>query len=116
MKKLYTSLVSSDSIDTQGYHRYLKKYPNANRYYLNYESINNNKNVPKKKINNKWVNDYQNYDYKVMSHVDLSKLFLLPNMALYSAFDGTCDSSALTGMVFSISSFPSAVQTAAEKV
>ncbi|CAG2229627.1 unnamed protein product [Mytilus edulis] len=116
MKKLYTSLVSSDSIDTQGYHRYLKKYPNANRYYLNYESINNNKNVPKKKINNKWVNDYQNYDYKVMSHVDLSKLFLLPNMALYSAFDGTCDASALTGMVFSISSFPSAVQTAAEKI
>ncbi|VDI18988.1 Hypothetical predicted protein, partial [Mytilus galloprovincialis] len=67
---LYNSLVSSDSIDTQGYYRYLKKYPATNRYFLNYESINNNRNVPKRKINNKWLNDYQNYDYRVKSHVD----------------------------------------------
>ncbi|CAC5391178.1 unnamed protein product [Mytilus coruscus] len=116
VSNLYSCLVSSDSIDTQGYHRYLNKYPAANRYLFNYESINNNRNVPKKKINNKWINDYQAYDYKVTSHVDLSKLFLQPSMAHYSAIDESCDLSALLGMVINISSFQPVVQSDAEKI
>ncbi|XP_076088220.1 uncharacterized protein LOC143058633 [Mytilus galloprovincialis] len=107
ISNLYNSLVSSDSIDTQGYHRYLKKYPATNRYFLNYESINNNRTMNK---------NYRSYDYRVTSHVDLSKLFLPPNMAHYSGIDGSCDSSALLGMVINISSFPRAVQTDAEKI
>ncbi|XP_076087759.1 uncharacterized protein LOC143058181 [Mytilus galloprovincialis] len=119
LSNLYNSLVSRDFIDTQGYHGYLKKYPATNKYFLNYESINNNRSVPKKKINNKWLNDYQNYDYKVHSHVDLSKLFLQPNMAQYSGINETCDLSALLGLIINIhdiSLFPSDVQTDAEKI
>ncbi|XP_071150632.1 uncharacterized protein [Mytilus edulis] len=116
LRNLYNSLVSSDTIDTQGYNRYLRKYPASNRYFLNYDSINNNNSVPKKKIYNKWINDYQNFDYKVASHVDLSKLFLQPNMAHYSGFNESCDSSALLGLVINISSFPPIIQTDAEKM
>lgn len=113
---LYKSLVCSDSIHTQDYHKHLKKYPGTNKYFLNYESINDNKKVPKKKINNALKCDYQKYDYKVTSHVDLSKLFLQPNMAHYVAIDESCDSSALLSMVINISSFPQAVQIDADKV
>ncbi|XP_052080612.1 uncharacterized protein LOC127718586 [Mytilus californianus] len=113
---LYKSLVFSDSIDTQDYHTYLKKYPGTNKYFLNYESINDNRKVPKKKINNAWKGDYQRYNYKVTSHVDLSKLFLKPHLAHYSAIDESCDSSALLSMVINISSFPQTVQTDADKI
>ncbi|XP_063412635.1 uncharacterized protein LOC134695341 [Mytilus trossulus] len=116
VSNLYNSLVSSDSIDTQVHPSYLKKYPARNRYFLNYESINKNRRVPKKNINNKWLNDYQKYDYKVMSHVELSKLFLQPNMVHYSAIDESCDASALLGIITNISSFTPAVQTDAEKI
>lgn len=108
--------MSSDSVDTQEYSGYLKRYPATNKADLNYKSINNNMNVPKKLIRNKWLNDYQKYDYKVHSHVDLSKLFLQPIMTHYSALDGSCDASALLGMVINISSFPTNVRTDAEKV
>ncbi|CAC5423711.1 unnamed protein product [Mytilus coruscus] len=116
VSNLYNSLVSSHSIDTQSCNGYLKKYPATNKYFLSYESINNNRSVPKTKKYNKWMNDYQKYDFKVTSHVNLSKLFLQPHMALYSAIDESCDSSALLGMVINISSFPPAVQTDAEKI
>ncbi|VDI11327.1 Hypothetical predicted protein [Mytilus galloprovincialis] len=116
VSNLYSSLVASDSIHTQGYHRYLKNYPGTNRHFLNYESINNNRSVPKKEINSKWINDYQKYDYKVTSHVDLSKLFLQPSMAHYSAIDVSCDLSALLGMVININSFQTVVQSDAEKI
>ncbi|CAG2247538.1 unnamed protein product [Mytilus edulis] len=106
ISNLYNSLVSSDSIDTQGYQRYLRKYPAANIYYLNYKSINNNSKLAK---------NYWNYDYKVKSHVDLSKLFLKPSMAIYSAIDETCDTSALLGMVVNINAFPPAVQVDAKR-
>lgn len=105
LSNLYSSLVSSDSIDTQSCNGYLKKYPVTNRYFLNYESVNNNRNK-----------NYRSYDYKVTSHVDLSKLFLQPSMAKYSGIDESCDSSALLGMVINISSFPACVQTDAVKV
>ncbi|CAC5354915.1 unnamed protein product [Mytilus coruscus] len=110
ISNLYNLLVSRDSIDTQGCNKYLEKYPVTNRYYLNYESINNNRKLNKK---------YKNYDYKVTSHVDLSKLFLQPNMAQYSGINESCDLSALLGLVINIhdiSLFPSSVQTDAEKI
>ncbi|CAC5378847.1 GTPase IMAP family member 4,GTPase IMAP family member 7 [Mytilus coruscus] len=107
VSNLYNSLKSSDSIDKQENNKYLKKYPATNTYYLNYESINNNRNEKR---------NYWNYDYKVTSHVDLSKLFLLPNMANYSGIDESCDSSALLGMIIRISSFPPGVKIVAEKI
>lgn len=116
ISNLYHSLVSSDSINTQGYHRYLRKYPATNKYFLNYESINNNRSLPKKKINNKSLNDYQNFDYKVTSHVELSKLFLQPNVAHYFGIDESCESSALLGLVINISTFPQVVQDDVAKV
>ncbi|XP_076087763.1 uncharacterized protein LOC143058186 [Mytilus galloprovincialis] len=107
ISNLYNSLVSSDSIDTQGYTTYLKKYPSTNRYFLNYESVNNNRRFNK---------NYRSYDFRVRSHVDLSKLFLQPNMAQYTGFNESCDSSALLGLVINISSFPPIIQTDAEKI
>ncbi|XP_052080610.1 uncharacterized protein LOC127718585 [Mytilus californianus] len=107
VSNLYNSLKSSDSIDKQGNNKYLKKYPATNTYYLNYESINNNRNEKR---------NYWKYDYNVTSHVDLSKLFLLPNMANYSGIDESCDSSALLGMIIGISSFPPGVKAVAEKI
>ncbi|XP_052081034.1 uncharacterized protein LOC127718989 isoform X2 [Mytilus californianus] len=116
ISKLYDSLVSSDSVDTQGYNGYMKKYPATNEHFLIYKSINNNMNVAKKMIRHKWVNDYQKYDYKVTSHVDLSKLFLQPHMVHYSGIDESCDTSALLGMVINISTFSTTVRTDAKKM
>lgn len=110
VSNLYNVLVSRKSFDTQSFNGHLEKEPPSNKYFLNYESINNNMGVPKIKKYNTLVKDYQKYDYKVRSHVDFSKLFLQPNMALYSAFDDSCDSSALLGMIINISSFPTAVR------
>lgn len=106
VSNLYNSLVSSNSIDTQGYNGYLKRYPLKNGYFLNYRSI----------YNNNWINNTSKRDYRVKSHVDLSKLFLQPHMALYSAFDESCDSSALLGLLINIRTFPPAVQANATKV
>ncbi|VDI29181.1 Hypothetical predicted protein [Mytilus galloprovincialis] len=108
VSSLYRSLVNRNNIDMQGWNRYLWKFPDTNEYYLNYKSINNNY--------DNWKNDYHMYDYKVMSHVDLSKLFLQPNMTHYSAIDESCDASALLGMITNISLFPPAVQTVAKKI
>lgn len=117
VQNLYNALVANHNINMQCYRGYLRKYPAGNQYFLNYESINNNRNLPKKKISNKWMIDYQKYNYNISSHVDLSKLFLQPSMAQYSAIDHeSCDSSALLGMVININTFPTAVQTVAEKV
>ncbi|XP_063405869.1 uncharacterized protein LOC134689832 [Mytilus trossulus] len=71
---------------------------------LNYDSINNNK----------ATRGYRTYDYKVQNAVDLSKLFLQTHMANYTAFDETCDSSALLGMIVNIDIFPVNVQSAAK--
>ncbi|XP_076084884.1 uncharacterized protein LOC143055605 [Mytilus galloprovincialis] len=107
VKKLYNALKSSDQIDIQTQTKYLRKYGAAN-FNLNYEAINNNKatrgfhSVP--------------YDYKVQNAVDLSKLFLQTHMSHYTAFDETCDSSALLGIIIKIDKFPLIVQTAANDV
>ncbi|XP_076087755.1 uncharacterized protein LOC143058176 [Mytilus galloprovincialis] len=108
VSSLYRSLVDRNYINMQGPNKYLRKFPATNKYFLNYGSINNNY--------DNWKHDDHMYDYKVMSHVDLSKLFLQPNMTHYSAIDESCDASALLGMITNISLFPPAVQTVAKKI
>ncbi|CAG2193034.1 unnamed protein product [Mytilus edulis] len=96
---LYNSLKISDHIDLQTYQGHLQTYGTAN-IHLNYYPINNNK----------ATRGYQTYDYKVQNAVDLSKLFLKTHMANYTAFDESCDSSALLGMIVNIDIFPVNVQ------
>ncbi|CAG2248830.1 unnamed protein product [Mytilus edulis] len=76
--------------------------------YLNYETINMNKDIFGKRSNR--------YDYRVKNHVDLSKLFLQTHMTKYQAIDDSCDSSAVLGIIINIDEFPVAVRSYAENV
>ncbi|CAG2198841.1 unnamed protein product [Mytilus edulis] len=105
--KLYNSLKLTDKIDIQTHTGHLQNY-GATNIYLNYEAINNNKAMHGYRKNL--------FDYNVQNVVDLSKLFLQTHMAHYTAFDVSCDSSALLGMVDRIDSFPGNVQMAASNV
>lgn len=111
MSTLYNKLQQSDNIHQQTYPNQLKKYRPTNKE-LNYEAINNNVTIPK--VRGK--RDKPNYDYKVTNGVDLSKLFLQTHMAHYNAFDDTCDSSALLGIIIGLDVFPPLVKQAAERV
>ncbi|XP_052086011.1 uncharacterized protein LOC127723428 [Mytilus californianus] len=104
---LYSSLKITYQIDLQTQTTHLRTYGAAN-IYLNYEAINNNK----------ATHGYRSvlWDYKVHNAVNLSKLFLPTHMAHYTAFDGSCDSSALLGMIDRIDKFPGNVQIAARNV
>ncbi|CAC5366487.1 unnamed protein product [Mytilus coruscus] len=88
----FNTLKKSDKIDIQCYPNQLKCYKGT--VHLNYEAINNNRIV--RSGRNK---DYQNYDYKIQNPVEFSKLFLNANMAQYTGFDETCDSSALLNII-----------------
>lgn len=103
---LYEELILKENIDTQTYSAHLKKYqPTSTK--LNYKAVNNNETVHGK----------ANYDYKIKSFVDLSKLFLLPHMAHYKGFDETCDSSALLTLIIMIDDkFSPALKSGAEDV
>ncbi|CAC5360155.1 unnamed protein product [Mytilus coruscus] len=89
----------------------LKKYPKF-RTRLNYEAINKNRAIAR--IHKK--PDVVNYDYKVGNHVEFSKLFMKTYMAQYSAFDETCDLSALLSLIGSIDIFPQPVKNVAMKI
>ncbi|CAG2203069.1 unnamed protein product [Mytilus edulis] len=103
---LYEELILTQNIDTQTYSAHLKQYLPTNTK-LNYKAVNNNETA----------NGKANYDYKIKSVVDLSKLFLLPHMAYYTGFDETCDLSALLGLIINIDDkFSSAVISYAEDV
>ncbi|XP_071142366.1 uncharacterized protein [Mytilus edulis] len=104
---LYGSLKITDQIDLQTQPLHLRTYGPAN-INLNYEAINNNKTT----------HGFRTvlWDYKVQNAVDLSKLFLQPHMSHYTAFDGSCDSSALLGMIDKIDQFPGNVQIVARNV
>ncbi|CAC5360145.1 unnamed protein product [Mytilus coruscus] len=101
----------SHGIQTQTYPNQLKKYPKSRRQ-LNYESINKNHAIAR--IGRK--QDLVNYDYKVGNHVEFSKLFMKTYMAQYTAFDETCDLSALLSLIVSIDKFPKPVKNAAMKI
>ncbi|CAG2200906.1 unnamed protein product [Mytilus edulis] len=107
VNNLYQALLLSDQIDIQTQTTHLRTYGAAS-HYLNYESINNNK------TNHGYHKVL--WDYKVYNAVDLSKLFLQTHMAQYTGFDGSCDSSALFGIINKIDKFPVNVQTAANDV
>ncbi|CAC5410674.1 unnamed protein product [Mytilus coruscus] len=107
VNNLFNSLKISDHIDVQTHTGHLRTNGVRN-FYLNYEPINMNKTT----------HGYRKhlYDYKVQNAIDLSKLFLQTNMTHYTAFDESCDSSALLGMVVNIDKFPGNVQKAATDV
>ncbi|XP_028414761.1 uncharacterized protein LOC114537851 [Dendronephthya gigantea] len=97
--KEYNDLVSSCGIDVQTKHNFpTSKYPTS----MNYKNINGNDKKP--------------FDYKVTSHIDFSKLFLKDFMAKLSAFDETCDASAVLTLLERIPIFPADVQNAAKDV
>ena len=111
--KEYNDLKSNHHIDVQITHRFpVPKYPNHNA--MKYENINGNhtKLIPPhfKKY------DYSKFDYKVTSHVDFAKLFLQSHMTKFSAFDKTCDASAVLNLLGKIPVFSSALQNAANIV
>ena len=71
--KHYTSLKSSNRIDTQVFGSHLI---HDRSFKLNYSSINNNWVTYKRKE--------RSYNYKVTTDVDLAKLYLEPHMAKFS--------------------------------
>ena len=96
VQSLYKNLRKSHRIDSQTHPNVLLRYPQQaqqKRFKLNYESINKNRQHGKRTTL---------FDYKVKDAVDLSKLFVLPNMAHYSGFNESCDSSALRGLIINI--------------
>ncbi|XP_071133358.1 uncharacterized protein [Mytilus edulis] len=109
---LYNSLQKTNGIQTQTYPKQQKKYPKSAKTFLNYEAINNNRLIPRVRRKP----DVSKYDFKVLNHVDFSKLFLKSFMAHYTAFDETCDLSAILGIIISVDKFPQKVQNVAFKV
>ncbi|VDI71557.1 Hypothetical predicted protein [Mytilus galloprovincialis] len=105
--RLFFSLISRNKIHKQTYENHLKIFDLTNTE-LNYEVINNNK--------PKYGSDRALYDYRVMSPVDLSKLFLQTHMAHFTAFDDSCDSSALLGIIVNIDKFPAVVGSDARQI
>ncbi|CAG2226744.1 unnamed protein product [Mytilus edulis] len=105
--KLCYSLTSRNKIHKQTYGSFLKRYSPTNTE-LNYEAINNNKTL--------YGRNRARYDYRVKSAVDLSRLFLQTHMAHFTAFDDSCDSSALLGIIVNIDRFPPGVQADARKI
>lgn len=109
-RNLYSMIQNTHGIQTQIYPDQLKQYPNAG-HNLNYEAINNNHLIPRVRRT-----DVGKYDYKVTSHVEFSKLFLKTFMAKYTAFDESCDLSALLGIIINIDTFSKPVKNVALKV
>ncbi|OPL32697.1 hypothetical protein AM593_08608, partial [Mytilus galloprovincialis] len=105
--RLFFSLISLNKIHKQTYASHLKRYEPTNTT-LNYETINNNK--------NKYGLSSARYDYRVKSAVDFSRLFLQTHMAHFTAFDDSCDLSALLEIIVSIDRFPPVVHNDARKI
>ncbi|XP_071149400.1 uncharacterized protein [Mytilus edulis] len=105
--KLCYSLTSRNKIHKQTYRSFLKRYSPSNTE-LNYEAINNNKTL--------YGQNRARYDYRVKSAVDLSRLFLQTHMAHFTAFDDSCDSSALLGIIVNIDRFSPGVQADARQM
>lgn len=87
LTQLYQSLKASDNIDTQIRPNQLQTFGTR---YLNYEGINDNE--------TKFGRQNQ-YDHKVLSAVDLSKLFIETKLSKYASFDRSCDLSAVLNII-----------------
>ncbi|CAG2199886.1 unnamed protein product [Mytilus edulis] len=105
--KLCYSLTRLNKVHQQTYGSHLKKYTPTNTI-LNYEAINNNK--------TSFGRNKALYDYRIKNPVDLSKLFLQTHMAHFTAFNESCDSSALLGIIVNIDKFPVVIQSDAKLV
>ena len=79
ISKHYTSLKSSNRIDTQVFGSHLT---HDGSFKLNYSSINNNSGRFKRKE--------RSYDYKVTTDVELAKLYLEPHMAKFTGETISC--------------------------
>ena len=104
----YHNLKTSHNIHMQTAPGFLRKHPKT----LKYENINNNNNhkLPSGKL------DVSKFDYKVLSHVDLSKLYLQPFMVKFSAFDDKCDGSAVLLLLGEVPVFSAIIQASAKAV
>ena len=111
--KEYNDLKSNHHIDVQITHNFpFPKYPKHNA--MKYENINSNDTKLKPPHLKKY--DYSKFDYKVTSHVDFVKLFLQSHMVKFSAFDKTCDASAVLNLLGRLPVFLSVLQNAANIV
>ena len=111
----YNNLKLSNHIDVQVTHSFpAPKYPTGNA--LNYENINANNTKLKPPHYKKNDYDYSTFDYRVTSYVDFAKLFLQIYMAKFTAFDETCDASAVLNLLERIPIFTPTLQNAANVV
>ena len=108
----YNNLKLSNHIDVQVTHSFPAPYPTGNA--LNYENINANNTKLKPPHYKKY--DYSTFDYRVTSYVDFAKLFLPIYMAKFTAFDETCDASAVLNLLDRVPIFSAALQNAANVV
>jgi hypothetical protein len=113
--QVYKAVQQTHRIQTQTYPNYLERYPPTNKYSLNYESVNGNK-QKYGTIKQQYKTRIKKYDFNITDAVEFSKLFLLPDMAHYTKFDLTCDASALLGIIININTFPQNVRIDAENV
>ena len=113
--QVYKTVQQTHRIQTQTYPNYLERYPPTNKYSLNYESVNGNK-QKYGTTKQQYKTRIKKYDFNITDAVEFSKLFLLPDMAHYTKFDLTCDASALLGIIININTFPQNVRIDAEKV
>ena len=110
----YNNLKLSNRIDVQERHSFpAPRYPPV----LHYENINANNTKLKATHKKKYTYDYSKFNYNVKSHVDFAKLFLEIHMAKFTAFDETCDVSAVLNLLEKIRPiFSPALQNAAKVV
>lgn len=95
MDQMYNSLKQSHNIDKQCHPDILDVYPVGGKE-LNYETVNDNRT----KYGSGQFKHNAKLDYEIQNSVDFSKLFFNNiNMAQYTGFDETCDSSALLNII-----------------
>ena len=109
VKKVYKSLKTSHSIDSQSAASRLEKW----HKWLKYENINGNNVLPRLR-GGKY--DYCNFNCQVLMHTDFAKLYLESYMVHFNAFDDHLDASAVLLLLGGVPVFPSAVQAAASSV
>lgn len=95
MNQMYNSLKQSHKIDKQCHPEILDVYPVGGKE-LNYETVNDNRT----KFGSGQFKHNAKLNYEIHNSVDFSKLFFNNiNMAQYTGFDETCDSSALLNII-----------------
>ena len=111
LAKEYSNLRTSHNIHTQSTSGRLQRWPPEK--LLKYENINGNSLHPKLPGGNY---DFSLFDCRVLSHVDLAKLYVENFMAKFNAFDDHCNASAVLTLLGSVPVFSVPVQAAAAYV